>query len=146
MRITILQHQPINQSINPMSSQQPPIDFQAEETELYELCTTSNAAVYKWFDLIKVDLQEGSLKASVYFGKAFEDDEVPKEVAKQIRSYVKDQKRAIRENPRGFSPEEGRRKIFWLLTMFLQHGVFPRCIGKIETYATFVYCQTKEDE
>ena len=129
-----------------MASQQSPIDFQAEETELYDICTTSNVAVYKWFDLIKVDLQEGSPTATVCFGQAFQDDQVSKEVAKQIRSYVKEQKRAIRENPRGFSPEEGRRKIFWLLTMFLQHGVFPKCIGKIETYATFAYCQTREDE
>jgi len=129
-----------------MASQQLAIDFQAEENELYDLCTTANVAVYKWFDLIKVDLGEGSPTATVYFGQAFQDDQVSKEVAKQIRSYVKDQKRAIRENPRGFAPEEGRRKIFWLLTMFLQHGIFPRCIGKIETYATFVYCQTREDE
>ena len=129
-----------------MASQQVPIDFQAEENELYDICTTANVAVYKWFDLIKVDLPEGSPTATVHFGKSFEDDEVPKEVAKQIRTYVKEQKRTIRENPRGFSAEEGRQKIFWLLTMFLEHGIFPRCIGKIETYATFVYCQTREDE
>jgi hypothetical protein len=128
-----------------MASQQSPIDFQAEENELYDICTTANVAVYKWFDLIRVELGDGPT-ATVYFGKSFEDDEVPKEVAKQIRSYVKEQKRAIRENPRGFSPEEGRRKIFWLLTMFLQHGILTKNIGKIETYATFVYCQTKDDE
>jgi len=128
-----------------MTSQQAPIDFQAEENELYDICTTANVAVYKWFDLIKVELGEGPM-ATVHFGKSFEDDEVPKEVAKQIRTYVKEQKRAIRENPRGFSSEEGRRKIYWLLTMLLEHGVFPRCIGKIQTYATFVYCQTREDE
>ena len=121
-------------------------EFQAEETELYDLCTSATVAVYKWFDLIKVELPEGSQTATVHFGKSFEDDQVPKEVAKEIRAYVKEQKRTIRENPRGFGPEEGRRKIFWLLTMFLQHGVFAGCgIGKIETYTTFVYCQTHED-
>jgi hypothetical protein len=125
----------------------PPVDFRAEETELYDFCTVSNAAVYKFFDMIRVELgDEKQPNATVHFGKIYEDDEVPREIAKQIRSYVKEQKRAIRDNPRGFSPEEGRQKVFWILTMFLQHGIFPHVIGKIQTYVVFVYSQTKEDE
>ena len=123
------------------------IHFQGEESELYSICSPSNVAVYKCLDLIRVELPDDKgTFAKVMFGKSFEDDEVPKEVAKQIRSYVKEQKRAIRENPRGFSPEEGRQKLFWILTMFHQHGTFSFAIGKIQTYFAFVFSQTKEDE
>ena len=132
-----------------MASQQKPIDFLAEENELYDLCTGPNAAVYKWFDLIRVEFSsdETQKTATVQFGKLAEDTTVPIALAKQIRTYVKTQKKAIRENPRGFTPEEGRQKIFWLLTMFVEHGIFAdHGMGKFQTYTTFVYCQTREDD
>jgi hypothetical protein len=121
------------------------VDFKAEENELYDICTASSVAIYKCFDMFRVEMgDEKQSLATVYFGKAYEDDEVPKEVAKQVRSYVKEQKKAIRENPRGYSPEEGRQKLFWLLTMCIQHGVLADYIGRIQTYMTFVFDQTKE--
>ena len=132
-----------------MSNHQKPIDFIGEENELYDTCSISNAAVYKWFDMIRVEFSsdESQKTATVYFGKMLEDTVVPKDIAKQIRSYVKEQKKAIRENPRGFTAEEGRKKVFWLLTMFIEHGVFvDHGIGKLQTYASFIYCQTHEDD
>ena len=124
-----------------------PIDFKAEEAELYDNCSPSSVALYKFFDLIRVEFGDESQKmATVCFGETYEDNEVPKEVAKQIRSYVKEQKRAIRENPRGFVPEEGRQRVFWILTKFVEHGVFSFCLGKIQHYMAFVFSQTKEDE
>jgi len=125
---------------------QKPVDFAAEEEELYSLCSGPVAAIYKFFDMFRVELGDESQKlATIHFGKSFHDDEVPKELAKQVRSYVKEQKRSLRENPIGYDPQEGRRKLFWLLTMLLEHGIFTHVMGKIQTYATFIYCQTKDD-
>jgi len=132
-----------------MASQQKPVEFQAEENELYTICAPHNVAVYKWFDMIRIELSNDDSQklATVHFGKTYEDGEVPISIAKQIRSYVKEQKRQIRDNPRGYTSEEGRQRIFWLLTMFLEHGVFTGCgIGKIQTYTMFVFSQTREDE
>ena len=126
-------------------SQQQKIDFTGEMNELYEACSGSVVAIYKFYDMIHVELgDDTSTFATVSFGKMFEDDEVSKEVAKQIRSYVKDQKRELRQNPLGYEAEEGRKKLFWLLTMFYQHGVFSHVIGKLQVYLTFVFQQIEE--
>lgn len=127
--------------------QQPP-DFVAEENEFYDNLPRAAVAVYKFFDLFKVDASdEKSSTVTVTFGKAYVDEEVPRDVGKQIRHYVKEQKRAIRQAAHGYTAEEGRRKIYWLLTMLLQYGVFSDSgIGRIQTYAQFVFHETKEEE
>lgn len=130
-------------------SNQPPLDFRLEEETIYETFNRGAAALYKFFDMFRVELSEDKFaqSATVYFGKSYEDDEVPIPVAKQLRSYVKDQKRALRENPMGYDVAEGRRKAFWLLTMMQEHGIFsPSHQGKIMTYAQYVFHETKEDE
>lgn len=125
-------------------------DMTTEEQELYDICTRANVAIYKFFDLFTFELPDeksGSQMATVRFGKTIEDDEVPRDVAKQLRHYIKEQKRAIRDNPRGYGAEEGRQKIFWVLTMLLQHGVFsPSYYNKVSTYAQFVFHESKEEE
>jgi hypothetical protein len=130
-------------------SNQPPLDFRLEEETIYETFNRGAAALYKFFDMFRVELSEDKFaqSATVHFGKSYEDDEVPIPVAKQLRSYVKDQKRALRENPMGYDVAEGRRKAFWLLTMMQEHGIFsPSHQGKIMTYAQYVFHETKEDE
>jgi len=124
---------------------QTPLDIAAEEQELYSICSGPVVALYKFFDMVHVDLgDEHEQFATISFGKSFEDSEVPKELAKQIRTYVKEQKRELRANPFGYDPQTGRQKVFWLLTMFLEHGLFNRVIGKLQTYMTFIYCQTQD--
>lgn len=125
-----------------------PPDFAAEENEAYDALPRAAVAIYKFFDLFKVDMSdEKATTVTVNFGKAYVDEEVSRDVAKQIRSYVKEQKRAIRQAAHGYSAEEGRRRIFWLLTMLLQYGVFSDSgIGRIQTYAQFVFHETKEEE
>lgn len=125
-----------------------PVDFQAEETELYDICTRSAAAVYKFFSMFHVEFDgEKATEASVKFGKSYEDDEVPVLIAKQIRSYTREQRKEIKANPRGLSPDECRKRVFWLITMLLEHGVFsPSEQNKIMTYGSFVFHETKEDE
>jgi hypothetical protein len=130
-------------------SNQPPLDFRLEEETAYELFNRAAVAIYKFFDMFRVEISEdkSSQSATVWFGKSYEDDEVPVLVAKQVRAYVKDQKRAIRENPMGYDGAEGRRKIFWLLTMIQEHGIFsPSHQGKIMTYAQYVFHETKEED
>ncbi len=126
------------------------VDFAAEEEALYELCNRGAVAIYKFFELFTVKLPDSndpSALATVRFGKTIEDDEVERDVAKQVRAYVKDMKRVIRASPKEYDVEEGRRKIFWFLTMMFQHGVFAaNQQSKIMTYAQFVFHETKEDE
>jgi hypothetical protein len=125
-----------------------PPDFVAEENDFYDNLPRAAVAIYKFFDLFKVDMSdEKATTVEVAFGKAYMDEEVPRDVAKQIRNYVKEQKRKIRQEAQGYSAEEGRRKIYWLLTMLLQYGVFSDSgIGRIQSYAQFVFHETKEEE
>ena len=131
-------------------STEAPVDFAAEEEALYELCNRGAVAVYKFFELFTVklpDTNDPSAMATVSFGKTIEDDEVDRVVAKQVRSYVKEMKRAIRASPKDYSGKEGRRKIYWFLTMLFQHGVFAaNQQSKIMTYAQFVFHESKEEE
>lgn len=130
-----------------MSQQQQQTDIRTEESILYDICTRQAAAIFKFFDMIRIELGDDKAQtATVRFGKSYEDEEVPVALAKQIRSYVKDQKREIRDNPRAYTAEEGRQKIFWIISMFLEHGIFsPSHQSKIMTYASFVFHETKED-
>jgi hypothetical protein len=125
-----------------------PVDFRVEETTLYDVCTRSSAAIFKFFDMFRVEFgDEKAATATVQFGKSYEDDEVPTVLAKQIRSYAREQKKAIRDNPHGYTAEEGRQKIFWLISMLLQHGIFsPSEQNKIMTYGSFVFHETKEED
>jgi hypothetical protein len=130
-------------------SNQAPLDFRLEEETVYETFNRGAAALYKFFDMFRVELSEdrSAQYATLWFGKSYEDDEVPIPVAKQLRSYVKDQKRALRENPMGYDVAEGRQKAFWLLTMIQEHGLFsPSHQSKIMFYAQFVFHETKEEE
>ena len=129
-------------------SNQVPLDFRLEEEALYETFNRAAAALYKFFDMFRVELPEDRQQtATVHFGKSYEDDEVELPVAKQLKSYVKDQKRAIRENPMGYDSAEGRRKAFWLLTMLEEHGIFsPSHQSKIMIFAQFVFHETKEED
>jgi hypothetical protein len=127
-----------------MSAQ--PLDFCLEEETVYETFNRAAAAIYKFFDMVRVEIGDNA-QATVHFGKSYEDDEVPIQVAKQVRTFVKEQKRKIRENPLGYDAAEGRRKLFWLITMFQEHGIFsPSHQSKIMIYAQFTFHESKEDE
>lgn len=123
-----------------------PLNFFQEEESMYETFNRAAAAFYKFFNLIYVEIGDGD-EATVSFGNSYEDDEVPVEVAKQIRSFVKAQMRKIRENPLGYDASEGRRKLFWLITIFEEYGIFsPAYQSKIMMYAQLVLNESKEDE
>lgn len=123
-----------------------PVDIKSEETELYATCSRQSAAIYKFFTMIQVEFPEDKKMATIKFGKSFEDDEVDPVLAKQIRSYLKDQRKAVHANPKGYSITEGRQKIFWLITMFIEHGIFSASEqSKIMTYGSFVFHETREE-
>jgi hypothetical protein len=124
-----------------------PVDIKSEESELYRTCSRQAAAIYKFFTMVQVEFPEDKKTAIVKFGKSYEDDEVDVVIAKQIRSYLKDQRKAVHANPKGYSVTQGRQKIFWLITMFIEHGIFsPSEQSKIMTYGSFVFHETKEEE
>ena len=123
--------------------------FIEEDEKLYAACSRANVALFRFFDMFLFDISDSSSSAmaTVRFGKSYEDDEVPKDVAKQLRSFIKEQKRMIRENPRCSNSKEGRKKMYSLITLLLQYGIFsPAHQGKIMTYAVFTYSETTEKE
>lgn len=122
------------------------IDIKSEEAELYKTCGRYVAAIYKFFTMIHVEFPEDQKTATIKFGKSYEDDEVDPDIAKQIRSYLKNQKKAIHANPKGYSASQGRQKIFWLITTFIEQGIFsPSEQAKIMTYGSYVFHESKEE-
>jgi hypothetical protein len=127
-----------------MSTQ--PVNIAQEEADLYEACARGPAALFRFFDMFSFVLSDAPM-ATVHFGKSCEDEEVPKELAKQLRAFCKDQKRAIRENPRDYSVSEGRKKMFWFVNLMIQHGIFlPREQSRIMLFATFIHAETREED
>jgi hypothetical protein len=123
---------------------QKPLDFLGEEKELYSLFTELSGPVYKFFDLFSFEVTDKPTGV-VRFGQSYEDDEVPKEVVKQLRFYIKEQKKALRENPKGFTEKECHKKMFWCTTMLLEHNIFSSSHqSKVMMYSVFVYQQLKD--
>lgn len=121
------------------------LDIAQEESDLYGACARGPAALFRFFDMFSFVLTDAAT-ATIHFGKSYEDDEAPKELAKQLRAFCKDQKRAIRENPREYSVAEGRKKMFWMVNLLIQHGIFlPKDQSKIMMFATFIFAETKEE-
>jgi hypothetical protein len=115
-------------------------DFLESETELSELCSPQVLAIYMFFDMFSVKISE---PCEVNFGESY-SDEVSKELAQTIKSYVKERKKEIRANPTQYSESKGRRHVFWLISMIMKHGIFVGAQGKIMTYGTYVFQQSLE--
>lgn len=123
------------------------VNFLDEERDYYSTFTRAAAAGYRFFNMFRVELGDGTPYSTVAFGKSYEDDEVERAVAKQLKLYIKEQKKLLRENPKGFSATEIQKKIFTVLSALIEHAVFcPSQQSKIMTYASFAYTETKEDE
>jgi hypothetical protein len=122
------------------------VDISKAEQELSEVCPRTRMAIYTFFDMFSVKIVNDG-KCTISFGESFDDDEVSKDIALSIRTYIKEQKKEIRADPNLYSASRGRRRIFWLLSMFFKHGVFtPSEQSKIMTYGSFVFHESKEDE
>ena len=122
------------------------VDILKEEQELSEVCPRPTLAIYTFFDMFSVKIvNDGPCK--VCFGESMYDDEVSKETALSVKAYIKEQKREIRADPKGYNPSKGRRRIFWLLSSFFKHDVFsPQQQSKIMLYGTYAYHESKEVE
>ena len=84
-------------------SDQFPFDIIQEEAEAYNSLSRAGVAVYEFFNKFQISLgDESSSVATIRFGKTIEDDEVDKQIAKQIRLYVKIQKDSNSKRRSGF--------------------------------------------
>jgi hypothetical protein len=121
------------------------LDFVGEEKELYTKCSREAAVTFKFFSLFKVETSKDSDTATVYFGEGCIDRNVSIPVGKEIKSYVKTVKKMIIDNPKGIHQAILRRKMFWLVTKLLEHGVFGPQFARINNYLFYVWDETKDD-
>lgn len=117
----------------------------------YEGVSRAAGAGLSFFAMVSVKLEED--EAEVSFGKSYVDDEVPVPVAARLKQFVRETRRWLREHADRETTEDGRsvaslvrRKMFWFVTECFQEGIFTAVQqGKIMTYATFCFHETKED-
>ncbi len=102
-------------------------DFIAEEADFYGKMSRAAAAAYKFFTLFRFEeISSGEDAATmVRFGKQT-CALVPAPLAKQVQKYCKEMRRFIRSCPQTNSAAASilQRKIFWFMSMLLEHGVF----------------------
>jgi hypothetical protein len=102
-------------------------DFMAEEADLYGKMSRAAVAAWKFFSMFRVEIDEANpaAPATVFFGKDI-NNKVQITLAKQVQKYCKEMRRLIRSCPRGGSAAASilQRKIYWFMTMALEHGVF----------------------
>jgi hypothetical protein len=120
-------------------------DFGEEEKDLYANCSREAAVTFKFFELFSFQFPEYSDFATIRFGRICEDQNVPTQLAKEFKKYCKEVRNLIRENPKSLHQGLLRRKIFWMNTKLLEHGIFPTQITRIQNYLYFVWDETKDD-
>ncbi len=102
-------------------------DFLAEEADVYGKMSRAAAAAWKFFSLFKFEAQddETATHITVTFGKQI-SAKVPAPLAKQVQKYCKEARKCIRSCPQTNSAAASilQRKVFWFMTMLLEHGVF----------------------
>ena len=105
-------------------------DFIAEEQDTYGKMSRAAAAAYKFFTLFRFEDIGGGEDSQpthvmVWFGKQT-CAKVPAPLAKQVQKYCKEMRRFIRSCPQTNSAAASilQRKVFWFMTMLLEHGVF----------------------
>lgn len=105
-------------------------DFIAEEQDVYGKMSRAAAAAWKFFSLFRFedvpsDSDAPSQHTIVWFGKQT-CAKVPVPLAKQVQKYCKEVRRVIRSCPQTNSTAASilQRKVFWFMTMLLEHGVF----------------------
>jgi hypothetical protein len=121
------------------------LDFAGEEQELYTTCSREAAVTFKFFGLFKVETSKDSPCATVYFGDGCVDRNVAPAVGKEIKAYVKSVKKMIVDNPKGLHQAVLRRKMFWLVTKLLEHGVFGPQFARVNNYLFYAWDETKDD-
>jgi AAA+ ATPase superfamily predicted ATPase len=76
-----------------------------------------------WFIRIP-GVEEENQEATIRFGKRIEDSEVSKDVAIQLRRWLKEQKSWIRKEQKSASFGEIKRRMWWLGAKMIEHGIF----------------------
>lgn len=120
------------------------------DDEAYEGVSRAAGAGLSFFGMVTVDLGDGL--CTVSFGKSYVDEEVPVQQATIMKQFVKETRRWLRAHADKETTEDGRsvasivrRKIFWFVTECIQEGIFTVMQqGKIMTYATFCFHETKD--
>lgn len=102
---------------------------------------------YKFINMFRIEIDED--KGTIFFGKSAEDDDLDVEFAAKLRTWLKDQKRWIRDVKHKASAAICKRRMWFLLSKFIDEGIFATHeLGKIMYYmdSTWELMRSGSDE
>lgn len=110
-----------------MSIASPIPDFQEEYQDYYQGLGEPGMVFLMFLNAWSVKIpgaEEEDQEATVKFGKRIEDEEVPRELAFQLRKWLKEQKTWIRKEQKSASYSEIKRRLWWLSAKMIEYGIF----------------------
>jgi hypothetical protein len=102
-------------------------DFQEEYQDYYQGLGEPGMVYLMFLNAWSVKIpgeEEEDQEATVKFGKRIEDEEVPRELAFQLRKWLKEQKTWIRKEQKSASYSEIKRRLWWLSAKMIENGIF----------------------
>jgi AAA+ ATPase superfamily predicted ATPase len=88
---------------------------------------------YKFINSFRIEIEDD--KATIFFGKSAEDNELDVDFAARLRTWLKDQKRWIRDMKNKAPLSICKRRMWFLMSKFIDEGIFTTGeLGKIMYY------------
>jgi hypothetical protein len=108
------------------------MDFQAEYKDFFEGLGDAGTYTYKFFDLFRVYLGNGTdengneMVKGIHWSKDTSDETLSDEQLKELKTYLKQVKSWIRKEQKAVKQTECRRKMWFFLQKLLEYGAFTR--------------------
>lgn len=108
------------------------MDLQAEYKDFFEGLGDVGTYTYKFFDLFKVNLGNGTdekgnaLVKGLHWSKDCSDEELTDDQLKELKTYLKQVKSWIRKEQRSVKASDCRRKMWFFMQKLLEMGAFTR--------------------
>lgn len=108
------------------------MDLHAEYTDFFEGLGPVATYTYKFFDLFKVNLGDGTdekgnkLVKGLHWSKDCSEEELTDEQLKELKTYLKQVKSWIRKEQQKIKARECRQKMWFFMQKLLEFGAFTR--------------------
>jgi hypothetical protein len=108
------------------------MDLQAEYKDFFEGLGDVGTYTYKFFDLFRVNLGDGTdekgnkLVKGLHWGKDCSEEELTDDQLKELKTYLKQAKSLIRKEQKSVKQTECRRKMWFFVQKLLEYGAFTR--------------------
>ena len=102
---------------------------------------------YKFINSFSIEINEGA--ATIFFGKSAEDSELDVAFASRLRTWLKEQKRWVRDMKNKAPLAICKRRMWFLVSKFIDEGIFTTGeLGKIMYYmdSTWELMRSESDE